>query len=70
MKRAGLQCDSCKRLGGKARELQGQVPIMCGDCWGSHWRRMRVLERLTGTPASCDCGTDCGANQRAREANA
>lgn len=46
MKRTGLQCQSCNRLGGITRILDGLSVTMCDDCWPSDFRRARVLERV------------------------
>lgn len=46
MKRSGPQCQSCNRLGGVERALDGHVVVMCDECWPSDFRRGRVTERV------------------------
>lgn len=61
-------CDLCPGGGGVEQLLEGHRVVMCAGCASSPLARRRLLERVSGKPMPCDCGGDCKANQRAREA--
>lgn len=44
-KPAGLQCDSCRRLGAKLRMLAGYTIPACDDCAASEFRVERMVNR-------------------------
>lgn len=65
MSRAGRACECCGNGGGTGRTHD---IVACDPCWASDFKRRRLVERATGAPQGCDCGQNCGANQRARGA--